>query len=151
MDQFTLLETGRFQSVYWLDIFNLKGSKWFVWNKPSYNWLDACKSASVDTQLFTFASNFCNMVRYINIHFIGKEEVTVSINIQYALKFKSYIFKSYENLNKCLYKVLSFALLFCFLENYNGFDQQYVISIDVVKFDEIWHRKMCLQSSHTTK
>lgn len=91
MDQFTLLKTGRFQSVYWLDIFNLKGSKWFVWNKPSYNWLDACKSASVDTQLFTFASSFFNMVRYINIHFIGKEEVTVSINIQYALKFKSYL------------------------------------------------------------
>lgn len=90
MDQFTLLETGRFQSVYWLDIFNLKGSKWFVWNKPSYNWLDACKSASVDTQLFTFASSFFNMVRYINIHFIDKE-VTVSINIQYALKFKSYL------------------------------------------------------------
>lgn len=44
----------------------------------------------VDSQLFTFASNFCNMVRYINIHFIDKE-VTVSINIQYALKFKSYL------------------------------------------------------------
>lgn len=70
------------------------------------------------------------MVRYINIHFIGKEEVTVSINIQYALKFKSYL-----NLMKI----------------YNGFDQQYVISLDVVKFDEKWHRKMCLQSSHTTK
>lgn len=91
MDQFTSLETGRFQSVYWLDMFNLRGSKWFVWNKPSYNWLDACKSASVDSQLFTFASNFCNMVRYINIHLIGKEEVTVSINIQYAQKFKSYL------------------------------------------------------------
>lgn len=90
MDQFTLLETGRFQSVYWLDIFNLKGSKWFVWNKPSYNWLDACKSASVDTVVY-ICFQFLQYVRYINIHFIGKEEVTVSINIQYAQKFKSYL------------------------------------------------------------